>query len=98
MTKEDKERIEKEAYEYDHGPDDGTESPYYFYGHTAGYIDGATSENERLSAEIQELKDFVRDVDRSLYHGPDLSDPEIMQHYISVFEIIKKDAKDLLGE
>jgi len=55
-------------------------------------------ENERLSAEIEELKEFVRDVDRSLYHGPDLSDPEIMQHYISVFEIIKKDAKDLLNE
>jgi hypothetical protein len=56
MTKEDKERIEKEADEYDHGPDDGMESPHYFYGHTAGYIDGATSENERLSAEIERLK------------------------------------------
>jgi len=97
MTKKEKERIEKEACEFikSHCNEEITSVGQY---HWTSYVAGATSENERLSAEIEELKEFVRDVDRSLYHGPDLSDPEIMQHYISVFEIIKKDAKDLLGE
>ena len=51
-----------------------------------------------LRQQLETLRGFVKEVDASLYHGPDLEDKEIMQHYIEVFKIIKEEARKLISK
>ena len=51
---------------------------------------------EPRERRIDELTSFIDQVERSLYAGEDLNDKEILEHYISVFGIIKENARKIL--
>lgn len=68
----------------------------FWRGMYRGYIAGAASEHDLVQRELTQLKQFVKEVDDSLYAGEDLKDEEILQHYISVFTLLKEQARKLI--
>jgi len=87
MTNEEKERIEDEAIKYGQKVMEKTKDSHDGINAKYAYIAGATSENERLSAEIERLKKLsdkllssvagMTDQIKSLGYYPDHLDHEI---------------------
>jgi septal ring factor EnvC (AmiA/AmiB activator) len=54
--------------------------------------------SDEQAKELTKLREWIEQVDKSLYAGEDLKDEEILAFYIDVWKLIKEEAKQLLAE